>query len=1241
VTPPAQRQRLSPAEFAAAYGASPEDIANVTAFAVAQGLTIVETHAARRTVVVSGTVAQMNKAFAVKLQRYRHEIVLRREEKPRTETYRGRDGFIHVPSALADVIVGVFGLDNRTITKRNGGDPPGTGTVTVPQIRQLYNFPANSAAGQTIGIMCGLTNFGDGYSLSDIQQYFTGLPSGFPTPTITDIAVHGSNSGSDPFGEITQDIDICGSAAPGAAIGVYFTTGTEQGWLDCIGRVAHPNAGDPLCSVLSSSYFVADGDDSVGSGVGLPGVSLAWITAITMTFQDAAIQGLTVCIASGDTGSDSRIGDGNAHVQYPVSDPWVLGVGGTTVGNISGSSFDEYVWNDTFFGGSSGATGGGISDFFAQPAYQAGAGVPPSLNDGHTGRGVPDVSANASPNSGYPIILGGGSSVANGTSASAPLWAGLIAVINAALGENVGFVNPVLYALGSSVFRDIVGAPGPADNGLNGVAGYPAGPGWDACTGWGSPNGTALLAGLQQMFNKDCVFITDRSTFSKDEIDAMLHIASPAVITAAFYVEVDGFRPSDLGITNADLSGVPSVYPTVTAMPAVMGMTVGDPTGKPTALLAQDSSLPPSPQRFTWVYPITFSDSSGFIPGGETVTLTAAIGGVSGSAPIQLVETANPYEVDGAVSWLSTDTRVFLAKQGESWFNAPSLGSTPADALSFITSVIHNLNSGMTGGQTFDSLPTDENTSSLALYQLDHNMVPVFNFALARVRYRALLTSAPDVRVFFRLCPALSVSTDYDQTTTYRRWPSNNNGQPISLLGLDASNNILTIPFFAEQRVDTTMASMHGQTDETNRQTIPNDSSGAEVEAYFGCWLDINQPGGLFPLNPMNDGPFGGTLKSVLDLVRNQHQCLLTEIAFDPEPITGNPSPAVSDKLAQRNLSLVPSDNPGDAGSRRIPNTFELKPTSLKLAAGDKPDELLIEWGNTPAGSVAEIYIPSVASSEILDLAGRMYSTHRLTAADPHTVRCQANGITYVPIPPGTDLRHAALLTVDLPAGVRRGQLFRIVVRQVTSASSGKTRQPGRPPIIQISGVEEPVFVEVGPPERRMRWRRVLGSVQISIPVGTAELLLPPEERQLSILRYIEESIPPKDRWYLVFRRYVSQIAERVAGFGGKPVEILPSPIGQWQHPKEGTHEKECEPRFGITGKITALIYDRFGDFEGFVLDTEEGERPFESTEHAVEEVARRAWSERILTTVFIDRDEPHRSRQPASIVLRHVSRPF
>lgn len=491
-TPPSERRRLSTEEFAQTYGAQQSDVEKITNFAASHGLTVLESHPARRMVVVSGTVDAFEQAFHVDLNEYEQSVSRDRTGNAVAEKYRGRDGYINVPADLTDAIVGIFGLDDRRITKRNMSDPIGTAPISISEITQLYDFPSNSAHGQSIAIFSE-----GGYLTSDISANFGGR-----LPVVIDIPVDAPN-GEFPDPETTQDIVIAGSAAPGAQICVYFTTYSQQGWVDLIGRVIHPAPGDPVCSVLSSSFYVSDGDDAFA--LAADGVSMGWITAVSSYFQDAAIQGVTICIASGDSGSQSKLGDGHAHVQYPASDPWVLSVGGTTVGDIIGSSFEEYVWNDAFtFGGfsGSGATGGGVSALFPLPSYQSHAGVPPSVNDGHQGRGVPDVAANASPNSGYPIILGGQPSQfpANGTSASAPLWAGLIAVLNTALGENVGFVNGVLYELGSSFFRDIVAEPGAADNGFGGVKGYPVSPGWDACTGWGSPNGTQLLKGLRQYY---------------------------------------------------------------------------------------------------------------------------------------------------------------------------------------------------------------------------------------------------------------------------------------------------------------------------------------------------------------------------------------------------------------------------------------------------------------------------------------------------------------------------------------------------------------------------------------------------------------------------------------------------------------------------------------------------------------------------------------------------------------------
>jgi kumamolisin len=487
-TPLAKRPRLSMDEFAGKYGAHPDELVKVADFAGDAGLQVVETHAARRTVVVSGTAGQFSKAFSVQLGRYQRSLQPkeRRRDGPVTENYRGREGFISVPESIAPYIIGIFGLDNRNITRRNGGDPINTANISVQLVTQLYNFPTNSAEGQTIAIFSEA-----GYLVADISDTFGG-----ELPKVSDINVDASN-GKYPDLETTQDICIAAAAAPGASIVVYFTTYTQMGWVDLIQRVIHPEPGEALCSVLSSSFYVLNSDDAASLDI----VSQDWINSVTMAFEDAAVQNVTVCVASGDSGTESNVGDGKAHVQYPASDPWVLGAGGTTIGNIVGNTFDEYVWNDDWsyscYGTTTmglGATGGGVSGYFPLPSYQNGVNVPVSNNDRHVGRGVPDVAANASPNSGYPIIVNGMPCVGNGTSASAPLWAGLIAVLNAALGQNIGFINPYIYQFGSAAFNDITGAPGPADNGgILGVAGYPAGPGWDACTGWGSPNGLALL----------------------------------------------------------------------------------------------------------------------------------------------------------------------------------------------------------------------------------------------------------------------------------------------------------------------------------------------------------------------------------------------------------------------------------------------------------------------------------------------------------------------------------------------------------------------------------------------------------------------------------------------------------------------------------------------------------------------------------------------------------------------------
>jgi subtilase family serine protease len=487
-TPHGNKQYLSREDFAAHYGASQADLDKIAEFAKEQGLEVVESSIPRRTVVLKGTAAQMSKAFAVEMGMY----------ETSTEKYRGRDGQVHVPDAISGIVEGVFGLDNRQMAKPHirGGKGPATVTegtpaqatvpLTPPQVAQLYGFPTSpNASGQTIGIF----EFGGGYKLSDVQLFYNSIHA--TVPSITAVSVDGqtNNPGTDGYTtETLLDIGVSGSVAPGAKLAVYFAPWTEQGWVDIVTTAIHDATNKP--SVISISYGWPE-NDTFGSLTW----SAAAIKAVTETFQEAAALGVTIMVSSGDNGSSCGESGGKAHVEYPGSDPNVTCCGGTTISNVNGLNFTQDVWNDN------GVTGGGISDIFVPPAYplpiwQNWASIPGSVNDGHKGRGIPDIAGNADQQSGYTLFQNGQNiGAVGGTSAVAPLYAGLTALMNAGLGEPVGYLNPNLYAVPYSyVYRDINDGQ---SNASGGAPGYKSGPGWDACTGLGSVNGAALQNALR------------------------------------------------------------------------------------------------------------------------------------------------------------------------------------------------------------------------------------------------------------------------------------------------------------------------------------------------------------------------------------------------------------------------------------------------------------------------------------------------------------------------------------------------------------------------------------------------------------------------------------------------------------------------------------------------------------------------------------------------------------------------
>jgi kumamolisin len=465
-------KHMSRTEFENAHGADPADLDKIRQFAQEFGLKVRETgtELARRTVVLSGTVGNFQKAFDVELKEYSHP----------KGNFRGRAGTISLPAEYSDIIRGVFGLDNRpqaephfrrvqpqagikAHTATNSHDPN--------EVAKIYDYPTGDGTGQCIGII----ELGGGFQLDDLSNYFSSL--NINEPQVISVSVDGgTNSPSTPDsadGEVMLDIEVAGAIAPGAKLVVYFAPNTDQGFLDAITTAVHDSANQP--SVISISWGAAESQWTAQA-----------LTNFDEAFQSAAAMGVTVCVASGDNGSSDGVNDGNDHVDFPASSSFVLGCGGTTLQASNGQIVNEMVWNNQPAGGGSG--GGGVSDVFPLPAWQNGFGVPaPSGQSG--GRGVPDVAGDADPSTGYNILVDGENAVFGGTSAVAPLWAALVALINQQVGTPIGFLNPLIYAqaVEASGFHDIT-------EGNNGD--FSAAQGWDPCTGLGSPDGAQLMAAL-------------------------------------------------------------------------------------------------------------------------------------------------------------------------------------------------------------------------------------------------------------------------------------------------------------------------------------------------------------------------------------------------------------------------------------------------------------------------------------------------------------------------------------------------------------------------------------------------------------------------------------------------------------------------------------------------------------------------------------------------------------------------
>ncbi len=488
---------LTSTELGSRFGASDDAVKRVSDTFAALGLTVLAGDAATRSVKLGGPVNIIEQAFQVKLMQF----------DGIRGPYRGRVGALHVPVALENDIVGVFGLDNRRVVRRRPDSGrkrhvvDHTTAAAAPRKRPwffpselaiAYDFPDGDGSGQTIGLL----EFGGGYFENDLKAF--GKAAGLASlPTVVPISVDKmpTDTNDEATGEVMLDVEVLAGLCPQATIPVWFSQFTEKGWVDALDAAMHDATYKP--QVLSISWGYAE-DVSVWTA--------SAVTQVNEALQEAALMGITICVAAGDDGSSDGINDGNAHVDFPCSSPFVLAVGGTLL--RTGAKRSERAWKDGdgLRADNGGSTGGGVSARIARPAWQSGLDIAP-VNPGQlAGRIVPDVSANASANTGYFVVAGGQQEISGGTSAAAPLWAGLLARMNqqlAASGKRVGYLTPLLYGatpggtgpLGKQGCNDIH----TGDNVTAHVGGFKSAAGFDAVTGWGSPKGKDLLAALAKV----------------------------------------------------------------------------------------------------------------------------------------------------------------------------------------------------------------------------------------------------------------------------------------------------------------------------------------------------------------------------------------------------------------------------------------------------------------------------------------------------------------------------------------------------------------------------------------------------------------------------------------------------------------------------------------------------------------------------------------------------------------------
>jgi hypothetical protein len=759
-------------------------------------------------------------------------------------------------------------------------------------------------------------------------------------------------------------------------------------------------------------------------------------------------------------------------------------------------------------------------------------------------------------------------------------------------------------------------------------------------------------------------FVIEKNNYGRDEVTD-----NPSY-PLAFYLFLEGFSPAGVAAAAPSLSGsfnatnIPGLTITETGTTYDVGST------------GADADLP---QRIRFAYQIQFTNASlasfpapnsGPLPFGlaATIDVQGQTLALNPKTEFFLLAGADPYFTNinapaGNPFYLSQDLRVFTGTPATNPFpvagpGAPQLTDSVDGAYNYIQNLvtwlnnqIGYLNPAFTPPDTNVSDPLDSLLQNQLIAQDGDSAVNQqtgsnnnYNFAIARVRLKGSggpSTEATGVKVFFRVFTTQTFDTDFIDTTsavtsadpnvTYPSSPTTNPQSPLP--GTDGSGNVngCSLPFFATKNF------VQGPTDYAangvNNQTIEIPSANDYAWAFFGCFLNVYD----------QTNEYGGQTPQYW-LTGAAHSCLVAQIAYDDAPIINAggviENPENSDKLAQRNLQINQSGNPGFPVTHRVPQTIDVRPSPPPASTdpasiASYPDEMMIDWGDVPIGSVASIYWPAVNAAAVLQLAAQLYPGHMLSAADPHTIQCKVvSRVSYVPIPPGAGGSFAGLFTVDLPIGIAVGETFDVVVRRITTKRVVRSTPPPPPPIQRGTLAAADVAV----PEVLL-WRYVTGSFLVRINVQPESRILPNDENLVAVLKWRIGLIGPKNRWYPVLLRYIGYLSGRIDYCGGNAANIPPSPAG-YQPPSQGGHGRPHHVREHCwTGKVIELCYDSFGDFEGFAMRSETGEdHRFHARERNIEDLVYRAWVERFVITVCVSARDRH---DVVSVVLRRAPRPL